>query len=177
MLTELLSELADGRRLAGAVDADDEDHRGLRAEGERRRRAEQLLDLLRERLAEVAHLAARLEPPHDLRRRANADVAVDERLLEPLPGLLVARVERACGDLGRERAPALRERVAQPAEEAGPLRLVGRGRLVAEELGPGSGHAGTLAAVRLRRELRTGACCGRRRETTWETPSAPIVTP
>ena len=90
--------------------------------------AEELLDLLRERLAEVAHLAAGLEPPHDLGRRADADVAVDERLLEPLPGLLVAGVERAGDDLCRQRAAALRERVAQPAEEAAPLRLVGRSR-------------------------------------------------
>ena len=43
-------------------------------------------DLLRERLVQVAELAARLEPPDELGRRAHADVAGDQRLLEPLPG-------------------------------------------------------------------------------------------
>jgi len=50
------------------------------------------------------------------------------------PRLLVAGIERAGSDLGRQGAAALRERVAQPAEEAAPLGLVGRGRLVTEEL-------------------------------------------
>ena len=147
MLAQLLRELAHGRRLAGAVDADDEDHGRLRVERDRGRCAEQHLDLLRERLAEVTDLATRLEPPHDLGRGADADVAVDQRLLEPLPGLLVGGVERAGRDLGRQRAAALRERVAQPAEEAAPLRLVSGGRLVAEELCPGSRHGATLPAA------------------------------
>ena len=50
-----------------------------------------------------------LQPPHDLGRRADADVAVDERLLEPLPGLLVAGIEGARRDLGRQRTATLRE--------------------------------------------------------------------
>ena len=148
VLPQLLRELAHGRRLAGAVDADDEDHGRLGAESDRGRGAEQLLDLLGERLAEVADLAASLEAPHDLGRGADADVAVDERFLEPLPGFLVGGVERAGRDLGRQRAAALRERVAQAAEEAAPLRLVGRGRLVTEELCPGSRHGATLPAAR-----------------------------
>ena len=122
VLAQLLGELADGRRLARAVDADDEDHGRLRAERERGRVAEQQLDLLGQRLAEVAELAAGLEPPHDLGRRPHADVAVDERLLEPLPRLLVACVEGAGGDLGGQRPAALRERVAQAAEEAASAR-------------------------------------------------------
>ena len=95
-----------------------------------------------------SELATGLEAPHDLGRGADADVAVDESLLEPLPGLLVGGVERAGRDLGRQRAAALRERVAQAAEEAAPLRLVGRGRLVTEELCPGSRHGATLPAAR-----------------------------
>ncbi len=179
MLAELLGELADGRRLAGAVHADDEDHGRLRGERERGRVAEEQLDLFCQRLAEVVQVAAGLEPPHDLGRRANADVAVDERLLEPLPGLLVAGVERSCRDLGGQRPAALRERVAQPAEEAGALRLVLRGRLVTEQLCPGSRHRrNATGEIALRYATACSrSCCGSRRETTCETPSPPIVTP
>ena len=90
---------------------------------ERRRLAEELGDLLRERRAEVADRAAGLEPAHQLGGRAHADVAGDQRLLEPLPRALVAGVERRDDDLLRQRAAALRERVAQPAEESAPLFL------------------------------------------------------
>ena len=97
-------------------------------------RAEQRLDLLRERLAQVSELAPGLEPAHELGRRADADVAVDQRLLEAFPASSSAASNVAGHDLGRQRAATLRERVAEPAEEAGALGLVGRGRLVAEEL-------------------------------------------
>ena len=67
---------------------------GLPCEGERRRLAEERLDLLDERILEAAGDAARLEAPHELGRRRNSDVAADQSLLEPLPRLVVARVER-----------------------------------------------------------------------------------
>ena len=97
---------------------------GLAVERERRRIAEQRLDLLDERVLEIPGDAARLEPPHELGRRGNADVASDQRLLEPLPRLVVGRVEPRRRELGGERLAALRERLAHPAEEAGALGLV-----------------------------------------------------
>ncbi len=112
VLAQLLRELADRRRLARAVDADDEDHGRLLAEVERPRLAEHRRDLLLERLAQIAELAAGLEPAHELRGRADADVAVDEGLLEPLPVLRVAGIEGRRRQLARERPPALAERVA-----------------------------------------------------------------
>ena len=130
VLAQLLRELADRRRLARAVDADDEDHGRPRAERRASRGcAEQRLDLLGERLTEVGQLTARLEPPHDLGRRRHADISVDQRLLEPLPRLLVAG-SKPRRELGRQRPPALRERVAQPPEET---RLLG---LVAQPVAP-----------------------------------------
>ena len=123
VLGELRRQLADRRRLAGAVDADDEDHTRPCRDVECARIAEQLCDLLRERLAEVAERAARLEPAHELGGRAHADVGLDQRLLEPLPRELVARVEGGRGDLLGERAARLRERVAEAREEPRPFRL------------------------------------------------------
>src|SRR5581483_12115822 len=109
---------------------------------ERGRLPEQPLDLLGERLLERGELAARLQPAHELRRRRHAHVGPDERLLEPLPGALVARVEGSAGELADERPAALRERVAQPREEPGPLLLLARARLrVAEQLRPRPRHA------------------------------------
>jgi hypothetical protein len=87
-------ELADGRRLARPIDADDEeDRRPARGPSKRRRNAEQGLDLLRERLAEVTELTAGLEPPDELGGGRNADVGADQRDLEPLPRVLPRRVE------------------------------------------------------------------------------------
>ena len=82
------------------------------------RLAEHVGDLLHERRAEVAELVPRLQPAHELRGRAHADVALDQRLLEPLPVLGVAGIERRSRKLARERTAALAERVAQSAEEA-----------------------------------------------------------
>ena len=82
---------------------------GFRAECERRRGPNSLLDLLGERVAEVGQLATRLQSPHDLRRCANAHITVDQGFLEPLPRLFVAGVERARGDLCSQGTTALRE--------------------------------------------------------------------
>ena len=168
MLGELARELADRRRLPGAVDADDQDHARLAVERERRRLAEERLDLLDERLLQVAGHAARLESADELCGRRHADVAGDQRLLEPLPRIVVRRVEGGRGELGRERTPALCERIAHAREESGLLRLVRLRDLVAEELGPGVAHAVAASCC---------WCCGSRRETTCDTPSGPIVTP
>ena len=98
-------------------------------------------DLLGECFAELRHVTARLEPSDQLGRRTDADVGVDERLLEPLPRRVVGRIERRDLDLLGERAPRLRERLAQAAEEAALfvdrlLRLVG----VTQELCPATRH-------------------------------------
>jgi hypothetical protein len=124
VLAQLLRQLPDRRRLAGAVDADDEDHARAAGEVQRPRLAEHLGDLLGERPVQVGQLVAGLEPADELGGRADTDVALDQRLLEPLPVLVVAGVERGCGELAGERAAALAERVAQPAEEA--VALLGR---------------------------------------------------
>ena len=129
VLAQLLRELADRRRLAGAVDADDEDHRRLVRDVERRRLTEERGDLLRERARELAQVLPRLEAPDQLRGRAHADVRVDQRLLEPLPRRVVLGIERRDDDLLGERTARLAERLAQAAEETAAL-LVGLGARV-----------------------------------------------
>ncbi len=147
VLRELRGELADRRRLARAVDADDEDHGGRVREVERRRLAEKRGDLV----GKVGDPAARLEPLHELGRRADADVAGDQRLLEPLPVGLIARIERhhRRGDLARERAARLRERVAQPGEEPTALLLrLGRSAVLAQQFPPAPRHRPSLDSAR-----------------------------
>src|SRR5581483_6488247 len=123
VLAQAVRELADRRRLAGAVDADHEDDARSFPDRERPRLAEERRGLLCKRLVQVAELRPRLEPPDELRGGAHADVRGDQRLLEPLPRLLVLRVERGGGELLRQRSAALSERVAQAREEAGPSLL------------------------------------------------------
>ena len=168
MLVEVVGELADRRRLPGAVDADDEENARLVAHRERPRLPEHRRRFLDERLGEIAGHAARLEPLDELGGGRHADVGRDQRLLEPLPGLVVGRVEGGCGELAGQRAPALAERVAQASEEAGlggPLLVT---LLVPEQGAPRRHRARGYAATASR---------GRRRDTIWETPSAPMVTP
>ena len=143
VLAQAVGELADRRRLTRAVDTDDEDHARLSRKPDPRRFAEQLRDLLRKRVVQLAEVGPTLEPPYELRRRRHADVAGDQRLFEPLPGRRVAGVEGRRGKLLREGAPAAPERVAQAREEAAALLLgVGGGAVVTEQLSPGSGHGG-----------------------------------
>ena len=141
-------ELADRRRLAGAVDADDEDDARALGQVQRSRLAQHLGDLLRERPIEVGQVVASLQPAHELGGGADADVALDQRLLEPLPVLVVPGIEGRGGELARERPTALAERVAQPSEEA--VLLLGgllRPVRVAQQLCPASRHRrGTLAS-------------------------------
>ncbi len=140
-LAEALRELADRGRLAGAVDPDDEDHGRLVRDVERRRLAEQRGDLLRERGLQLGQVLPRLEAANQLRRRPDADVGVDERLLEPLPRGVVLRVERGDLQLLGERAARLAERLAQPPEDAAALlgALLLRGG-VTQQLSPASRH-------------------------------------
>ena len=140
VLRELRRELADRRRLARAVDADDEDHGGRVREVERRRLTEQRGDLV----GQVADPAARLEPLHELGRRADADIAGDECLLEPLPVGLVGGIERHHGrrDLARERPARLRERVTETGEEPSALLLrLGHGASLAQQFPPAPRHS------------------------------------
>ena len=124
VLAQLLRQLADRRGLPRAVHTDHEDHARLTGEIERAGLAEHLGDLLGERPVQVGQLVARLEPAHELGGRADADVALDQRLLEPLPVLVVARIEGRGRELAGQRAAALAERVAQASEKA--FALLGR---------------------------------------------------
>ena len=164
VLGQLASELSDRRRLARAVDADDEDDgRAFDSVPEHRRVAEERLDLLGERLTEIAQLAAGLEAPHELRRRGNADVGADQRHLEPLPRVLLCGVERG-SELRDECPSALAQRVAKPREEATPLLGLSRPVLgVPEQLGPRPRHGGRLAPVRRSRRRAARAGGGERR--------------
>ena len=58
---------------------------------------------------------ALLQAPDDLDRGRHADVGGDQRLLDPLPGLVVGRIEEHGGELARSASAAGRERVAQAA--------------------------------------------------------------
>ena len=173
VLVKLAGELADRRRLPRAVDADDEDHARLGLERERRRLAEERLDLLDEGVLEIAGDPARLEPPHELGRRRDADVASDQRLLEPLPRLVVGRVERrptraAAVSARRLFASDSRIRPKKP-ERSGSSAAVGSSpRSSAQVLLTSRGYAAACSALLV---------LGSRRETTCETPSGPIVTP
>ena len=154
-LAQVPGELADGRRLARAVDADDEDDGRVRADVDRvvagaGELGEQLGEPLRERLAadEVALLRLALEALDHLGRRAGAHVGEDQRLLEALPGLLVeVALEERRLHLGAERLARLAHVLAQAAEEAAPALLAhrlglpgGRGAPGDEEVLPVSGH-------------------------------------
>jgi hypothetical protein len=143
VLSQPVGELADRRRLAGAVDADDEHDTRLPRKLDSRRLAEEVRHLDGERLVEVGEIAACLEPSHELSRGGDADVAGDQRLLEPLPGRRLTRVERRCCQLLRERPAAAPERIAQARQEPGALvcRLLVR-TSVSEQFSPAACHGG-----------------------------------
>ena len=140
MAVELTRQLADRRRLAGPVHADDEHDSGLVREVERRRLAEQCLDLLGERMLQAVEVAARLEPAHELDRRGHANVGGEQGLLEALPRLVVGRIELGRGE--PPAAPAGSSRAtAEAREQAGALLRVDLGlRLVAQQLRPRPRH-------------------------------------
>ena len=147
---ELLRELADGGGLAGAVDADHQDHerllRGIDAKGDRHGR-ERALDLRRQDLADrvrrdallVAALAHGLRDPG---RGLDAEIGLDQRVLELLQrvGVELALGEQAGDALGQRRGGALHA----PREAAPPAAL----RLFARRVG--------LWHEDLRRDFRLG---------------------
>ena len=99
------------------------------------RLAEERLDLLRQRVAEVAESPTGLEPPHELRGRRNADVGLDQRLSSRSHASSSAGSNAAatsCSVSARRLLPSeSRSRARKPAL----LRLVDlRRRLVAEQL-------------------------------------------
>ena len=141
VLAQLLGELADRRRLAGAVDADDEDHRRALSDLERGRRPKERRDLLGQRGVEVGEVLPGLETPDELGRRANADVRAEQRFLEPLPGGRIRRIEGDRSQLLGQRTAGARQRVAEAAGEpaARDLCLI-RPLGIAEELSPAPRH-------------------------------------
>ena len=139
MAVELTRQLADRRRLAGPVHADDEHDSGLVREVERRRLAEQCLDLLGERMLQAVEVAARLEPAHELDRRGHANVGGEQGLLEALR-LVVDGSNSAAASCSAS-ARRLFERLAEAREQAGALLRVDLGlRLVAQQLRPRPRH-------------------------------------
>jgi hypothetical protein len=125
VLLQVPGELADGCRLAGPVDADDEHHGGPRAKIDARPAAcgevgEQLNEAVPDRLRalDAAGLHLALEAPDDLRGGLGADVGHDQRLLEALPGLGVDRLEEAGAELRAQCLAAGCEALAQPFEQA-----------------------------------------------------------
>ena len=100
---ELGRELADGGGLAGAVDADDQDHKRLsaRVDGERPRDGlKRALDLGREDALDLVGADPLLVAPAgdrlaDARRRAEPKVGLDENVLEIVEG---SGVELALGE-------------------------------------------------------------------------------
>ena len=112
-LLEAVGELADRRRLPRAVDADDEDDRRRPIERQallaldRDELGHDLLQPLDELL--LARGLALLQALHDLDSRRDAAVGGDQRLLDPFPRLLVARIEQ---QLAGQRLPAGGERLA-----------------------------------------------------------------
>ena len=107
-------ELADRRRLAGAVDADHQDHGRLGADVDAPRLAARVSASSSIRRSESA--SPPLEPPSAASRssvsddrggRGGAHVGHDQRLLQALPGVLVERREQRRLDLRAERLAGL----------------------------------------------------------------------
>jgi hypothetical protein len=149
-------ELAERRRLAGAVDARDEDDRRLGAQIDRVLSrpgdlGEQLDEPVGELLTagELALGRLLLELGDDLRRRRGTDVGVDERFLQALPGLRREILEERRLDLGLQRLTGLAQALAQ-ASQAARAPLGGRGLLLVrghravddEQVSPVAGHDG-----------------------------------
>src|SRR5919197_2819821 len=109
-------QLPDRRRLARAVDAHDENHARVSSQRELPRLAEHPRDLFLQPGAEIA-VSPGLQRLYKLRGGRDADVRGDQRLLEPLPGRLLGRVEAPQRELLGQGTAALPERLAQPREE------------------------------------------------------------
>src|SRR5207249_6117593 len=100
-----------------------------------RRLAEQQAYLLRQRSVQIHDVRPPFETPDQLCRGRDADVAGDQRLLEPFPRRGIAGIERRGGELLGKGAPRARERIPQATEEAGALLVLSTScRVVAEQL-------------------------------------------
>ena len=172
VVAETRRQLADGRRLSGAVDADHKDDRRLIAQSQAAAavHVHHLLDELLEPLDELTLVGRlpRLELLDELDGGGHANVGADQRLLDALPRPRVGRVEE---ELLGKRLAAARERLteaSQPAAVAFALVSSVRLGVVAEKLGPAR-HAESAC--------RLSGSPASLFDTIWETPSAPIVTP
>ena len=116
LLLQMPGDLADRRRLAGAVDPDDHQHRGAVAQvdpgavgalrrGSLRQNCDQPLAQLLA-VGDLPRLDLVLETPDHGGGRRCADVGENQRLLEVLPRLLVDPLGEARGELGCQRQPA-----------------------------------------------------------------------
>src|SRR5439155_25874212 len=131
---------------------------------ERARIGQEVDELVNERLCRIVRPLLP-EAFDELGRRGHSDVGCDQGLFELLPGLLSAAAQPR--HRRRDRPPAAPQRSPELGQESAALALVLRSRLdLAEQLPPGATHATADASSR-----------GSRRDTTCETPSAPIVTP
>ena len=161
---ELGRELADGRRLAGAVDADDEDDERALVRIDRERASdggERALDLGREDPLDLVGIDPALVAPArdrlaDARRRAETEIGLDQNVLE-----IVERsgVELALGeDVGdalrdvRRRAREARSQALKPA----PLRFGGAASSAGSRLAA-TAAARPAARSRRRRRRTSGA--------------------
>jgi hypothetical protein len=133
VLGKAVGELADRRRLAGAVDADDEYDARAVVHRERGRLAEQGRDLLHQCLRQVVDVTAPAEPLDEFVRRGHAHVGGDQCLLELLPRFVVARVKAP--ERQADRGACTAEGAAEPPEEPPALVLgLGDPALVTEQL-------------------------------------------
>jgi sugar phosphate isomerase/epimerase len=108
--------------------------------------AEELGHLLGKRGVQIRELATRLQPPDELSGGADADIAGNERLLEPLPVRVVTGIEgRRRGELAGESLPRLGERVAEAREESAAALLVRLRRRIrlAQQLSPATRRVAT----------------------------------
>jgi hypothetical protein len=128
MLVQAVRELADRRGLTGSVHADHE--QDARLLGEREPSLSVALEHLRDGLLEpleelgLAPGLALLEAADEVDRGGNSDVRLDQGLLDPLPRLLVGRVEE---EILGERSPAPRKRFTEPPQPTlALLRFLGR---------------------------------------------------
>ena len=127
---QLGAELADGGGLAGAVDPDHQHHKRLlrRVDGERAGHGgQQALHLLGEdrrhrRRIEAASIASRADRLGDARRRVDAEIGAQQRVLEILQGLSVEpALGEQVGDARRQPGRGARQTLAQTRPPRWPL--------------------------------------------------------
>ena len=124
-------ELADGRRLARAVHAGDQHHEGLlgRIDGEGLLdRPQHILDLAGDEpadflVAERAVAAVLLHGSRDLARRIDAEIGLDQKILELLQGRGIERLLGKIGEPVAELGRGAGEAAGEPPEQSGARRV------------------------------------------------------